>query len=190
MAIAIGLTSSAAMANTLEARAAKMHLRVLTYDRNMATRGGKDTVILGVVYDPQNKASEQAARTMGGAFVQAAGEAKLNDRQVNVVLVPWSGDEMGTALSSQNVAILFVASGTWNVVEAVKQTASTYRIPTLSGSRTMVEAGIGVGVLASDQGIRILINRKAAAANGMDLDARVYKSAELVGNRSQRPGNK
>lgn len=161
-------------------QSATMHLRVLTYDRNMASRGGKERVIIGMVYNPDSEASQREARNVGGAIAQAATTTKLNGRQVSVVLIPWSGDEMSEAIYNQGVSVLYVASSTWEQLEDIKSVAAALKTPTMTGSRSLVESGIGVGVLDHGDRISVVINRKAAKAHGMRLDARIFKHAELI----------
>ena len=184
LTVAIGLVALDSPASagdpTLEA---KMHLRVLTYDRNMAKRGPAEGVTIGVVYDSESADSEADARARGAAFVKAAAAAKLNNRTISVVLVPWTVAAMLDQVRDGRLVALYLAAGTWSQLDDIKRVAAELKTPTMASSRAMVAAGVGIGVIPSGDSVKILINRKAATANGMRLDARVYKHSELIDSK-------
>ena len=181
LAVAFGVASTAASAQADDRTAlTTMHLTVLTYDRSMKNRGDDKIVTLGVVYNPDSQASQNDAQSVGTDFATSALNITLNKRQVKAVMVPWQGNQMGQDLRANKVDLLYVAAGTWTVLDDIKRVAKARKLPTLAGSRAMIAAGLGLGVVPGEHGPRILINRKAARAHGMSLDARVYRHAELI----------
>ena len=181
LAVTIGCVSASAIAQAGNRTAlTDMHLTVLTYDRNMGKRGDDTSVTLGVVFNPESAVSERDAKSIGGDFASSGLNIKLNKRQVNAVLVAWRGDNMKQELRAGKVDLLYLAADTWEQLDEIKSVAAQLKVPTMAGSQSMVSAGIALGVIAGDSGPQILINRKAARAQGMYLDARVYRHATLI----------
>jgi len=159
---------------------ANMHVRVLTYDRNSTTRGGKDKVVLALLYNADDTSSSQDAGAMHKAFTAVAKTVTVEGRSLSVIALPWSDTDMAKQLKQYGVSIVFASAGMDSKVAAIAKLAAEGKMPTMANSRAMVRAGLAIGVIPNGDTVSILINRKAAEACGMQLDARVFKHAELV----------
>lgn len=53
-------------------------------------------------------------------------------------------------------------------------------LPSLSGGRRMVESGVSIGVFLSNGSAKLIVNRRSAQVEGLDLSADVLALAEVI----------
>ena len=157
---------------------AKLLLKVLSYDRQLAQRSGGH-LVLAVVTDPAAPAAvrKDTAR-MVDALRAAAERFKVAKMRATVVAVEL-GPDLAATLAAQGATAVYAVPSTAQA-PVVAAAALARHAPTLTTGREAVVAGMAVGIF--DKGGRpgILINLPVAKALGMKLDAKLLRFAELL----------
>ena len=158
-------------------------LRVLVYDRNLATRVPGEMMV-AVVFRPGHVGSEAERDAMLAAFEAVAGDVVAAGRPVRAVAVPWRGAaDLEARLARIRPAAAYVGASLAR--EAPDVAAATRRRDVLSvtGSREAVEGGVAVGLVNLGTRAGLVVNPEAARAEGADLDAALLALAEVVPGR-------
>jgi len=157
---------------------AKLLLKVLSYDRQLAQRSG-GRLVLAVITDPAAPAAvrKDTAR-MADALRAAAERFKVAKMRAEVVTVEL-GPDLAQVLQARGATVVYAVPGTTQA-PVVAAAALARHAPTLTTGREAVVAGMAVGIF--DKGGRpgILINLPVAKALGMKLDAKLLRFAELL----------
>lgn len=170
-----------ARAEELPARhQALLLLRVLAYDRNVKSRvGGAVTVaILSRADDPGSRAR---AGEVGAAFETVGRDVVVAGLLVRVEQVVYRGlADLEARLTAIRPALVYLDAAL--VPQAVEIQAATrrHRVLSASGSRTSVEGGTAVAVVARGDRAAIVVNLRAAREEGADLDAALLSVADVL----------
>ena len=154
-------------------------LRALSYDRNLQRRSGADLTV-GVVYDSEQLASRDCKARMSSAFIANASE-KVQDLPVRVTEIKFqSADQLASEADSKGIDVLYICSGLVDHANEITAISRANGLVTLGGSEELVKSGLAIGVAPKGETAKILVNVKAARAEGADLDSRLLMMAELV----------
>jgi hypothetical protein len=179
--LASGLAPPPARAQELPARnQALLLLRVLAYDRNLATRAGREVVVL-VLYKAGDRASEERREALVAAFEAVAHDVVVAGLPVRVKAAPYrDAAELELRLEAVRAALVHVDSALQKVVPEIA--AVTHRKGVLSGAsgRSLVEAGLAVAVVPSGSRAGIVVNLGGSRAERADLDAALLAVAEVL----------
>lgn len=159
--------------------AAQLHLKVLSYDRNLQVRS-RGKLMLGILYRPDREESERARGLMQTAFFERASRASVQGMTLSVTSIA-CGDlkTLQKRLQDAGVTLLYLTPGLEDLAGAIHPIAQAIKAPTLSGRRSLIDAGAAIAVITKDDKPGIVVNLPAAKALGMDLDTLLLRLAEV-----------
>jgi hypothetical protein len=157
-------------------------LKILTYDRNLASKTGSDLVV-GVVFDSGNRASAAAADKVGTALYAMKGRT-VKGRPLKWFAVEYTGAaDLEKVVRSKGIGVFYLTPGNdANVVDIVAL-SRRLGVTSMTGVPDYVRQGISIGVGYSQDRPQILINLSSARAERSDLDASLLRIATIVGAR-------
>lgn len=163
-------------------REAALILRILSYDRNLSQRATSGRVVVLIVFQPGNAASE-AERTRVTAALNALGSrTTVRDMQARAVEHAFRDRAaLQEAASAAGAAAIFVCGGLSGSTSAISAAARGARTLSMTSEGEGVRrGGLGVGLLADGSQVRLVINLPAVEAEGARLDAAVLRLAEVI----------
>jgi hypothetical protein len=170
----------AASADAADDRRALVMLRVLAYDNHLAERAG-DEVRIVIVYPPGDAGAAERARWVA-AFASAR-KLKLDGRPVVVTAHRFeSASALGKALHDLHAVALLACDGLARAIAVGDLAAVTRANKVLSFSTREREVvkGLAVGVVPGSSRDEIVVNVRAAAAEGVKFDAGLLQLARSV----------
>ena len=161
-------------------------LKVLTFDRRIADARGENLVV-GVLYQSGYRLSGTVRDGVVNALNRTGSTGPAN-RALNVVTIDADVTEkLDEALTRLGVKVLYVTPlRAFDLDGLVKATRRT-RTLTLTGVPDYVEAGLSIGLDLRQDRPQILVNLRAARAEGADLAAPLLSLATVVEGREVRP---
>lgn len=161
-------------------------LKVLAFDRRIADARGEKLVV-GVLYQSGFRLSSTVKDRVMDALSRAGSSGPAN-RPLNVVAVDADGKEnLEKALTSLGVKVLYVTPLRAFDLPSLVAATRRSRTLTMTGVPEYVEAGLSVGLDLRQDRPRILVNLRAARAEGADLAAPLLVLATAVEGREARP---
>lgn len=159
--------------------AAQLHLKVLSYDRNLQART-RGKLMLGILYRPEREESERARGLMQTAFYERASRASVQGMTLSVTSIA-VGDvrTLQKRLQDAGVTLLYLTPGLEDLAGAINPIALALKAPTLSGRRSLIDSGAAIAVITKDDKPGIVVNLPVAKALGMDLDTLLLRLAEV-----------
>lgn len=151
----------------LHPRDARILLRTLQYVRNLQ---GVDTVHLGLVFDPEDAASENEAVALQNLL-----EAEPAARSMTTELIPVSD-----LADNQTAKVLFITRSLSDYYERIAQFAFERSLLTLSMDRECANSEGCVVSFETRAGIEIFINQKNMKRNRIDFDAAFMYTAKRL----------
>jgi hypothetical protein len=149
--------------------------KALSYERRLADTKGK-TVGLAVLYAPENAASKRHAQAWVAAF-QALGSLQVHGAPVEVWAVPYQRDGIDSFVRDRGVDVLLACEAT--PFAEIATVARDHKI--LSSADTLAGiTNLSLGVFIEKSKPRILINMRAAKAEGAAFSAKLLQLAELL----------
>ncbi len=156
-------------------------LRVLVYDRNLASRAPRD-VVVGVLFRPGDPDSERERDDVLEALGQLADEVVANGRPIRGVAVSYTTPaELAEQLKALHPAAAWVCTTLAPQAPEIARVTQARKVLSVVGVRAAVEAGLAVGIVPGQRRAAIVVNAAAAKAEGADLDAALLGIAEIVG---------
>jgi hypothetical protein len=152
-------------------------LKVLTFDRKLATRA-PDEVVVAVAFQGGNRASvvaKDAALRILRATPQLAEGVPLR-----VVTVDLDDTTLDVAHAAERITHLYLTPLRATDVRGIAGWARKAGITTMSGVTRHVENGLALGVGMRGGRPRILVNVEASRLEGAELSAELLKLAEIV----------
>lgn len=158
--------------------ASQVFVKVLSYDRNLQTRsGGK--LVLAIIYRPELEESERARSLLQAAFQECANKARVQGMTLSVIAVAFDGKTLLKRLQAAGATVVYLTPGMDDVASVVGAAAQVLHAPTLTGRRSLLDAGMAVAVLLKEDRPGIVINLPVAKILGMDLDPNLLRLAEV-----------
>ena len=146
-------------------------LRVLAYDRNLKQRSGGNATVL-VLYRPGDPASEARRSSLRSAFEEVAREVVVSGLPVAVEEVPFrSAADLDSKLESTRAALVYVDRALEGSLGEITQVTRRRAVLSADGSRSMVEAGVAVGIVARSGRAVVIVNLAVARLEGANLDS-------------------
>jgi len=182
------LVGSASGAELPPRQKALVLLRALAYDRGLKARAGT-AVRVAVVFRPGNARSEEERDYLVAELQEVAQRAVAAGLPIHVVAVPLvDGAQLSQRLREQGAAALFACEGLEGDAATLARVAREGKVLAFSASRRMVEEGLAVAIVDRGDRAGLVVNLRAAAAQGADLDSALLALAELVdGPRREAP---
>lgn len=162
------------------AQKALLLLKVLTYDRNLTARAGPE-VRVAVVFRAGHAASLAERDALLLALEQTARRAVVAGLPVSAVALPFrDGAALGERLAELRAAALYTCAGLDDVAREIARAARERGVPSMAGGREPLLQGIAVALVDRGDRAGVVVNVRAAAAQGADLDAALLGLAERV----------
>jgi len=149
--------------------------KALSYERRLAETKGH-SVGIAVVYAEDSEASRANAQSWVQAF-QALGPLKVHGAPVEVLAVPFQRERVAGIVRSRGIDVLMACEG--SPFSAVAGLARELRILSATDGRGGVAENLSLGILIERDKPRILINVRAAKAEGAEFSAKLLQLAEL-----------
>jgi YfiR/HmsC-like len=179
LAVLIGL-ASAARADASDDRRALIMLRVLAYDNHLRERAG-DQVGIVIVYSAGDGGAAERARWTS-AFASAR-KLKVDGRPVVVTAHKFeSARSLDRALQELHAAGLVACDGLAKALPVGELAALTraHKVLSFSTREREVVDGLAVGIVPGSEREEIVVNLRAATAEGVKFDAGLLQLARAV----------
>lgn len=181
--VLLGTRSVAAAPSEAEAAASArwvlIALRVLAYDKTIATRKPGDTVTIGLLAG--SKAGGQKERELWQAGFAKLPRVKVGGRPVRVVMLDYKSEQaFEAALVKHAPAAVIVSSDLVGEQPAIRKITRARDVLTLTQREQAVQAGFAVGLVAGQERAEIIVNIEAAREEGVRFGAGLLQLARLV----------
>lgn len=179
LALALGLVGSA-RADASDDRRALVMLRVLAYDNHLRERTA-DEVGVVIVYPPGDAGAAERARWTS-AFANAR-KLKVDGRPVVVTAHRFENARtLDRALRDLHAVALIACDGLTRAITVDDLAALTraHRVLSFSTREREVVKGLAVGIVPGTTRDEIVVNQRAATAEGVKFDAGLLQLARTV----------
>lgn len=158
---------------------ASLFAKILTFDRNLKARAGRELVI-GVLYQtkvrPSLEAQEEFVRAMCGDASR-----RIDALPLKCVPIEWtSASEVEAAVVREGVRILYITPLRSVAIQQIVAISRARKVTTLTGVPEFVEKGIALGIALRAERPLILVHLAASRAEGADFNSQLLKLARLV----------
>ncbi len=160
-------------------RQAKLLLKVLSYDKTLQQRVGKQLSI-GVLFDPDNAVSTAVARDGYTAFHQLRKFTVQGMKVTATMLAYRGGKELAAYMKEHGINTLYVTPGLDDALSTVLRVSRAMESNTITGVEKYVTAGVAVGVVLRGKQPKILINLVAAAEHGNKFSSEIFRVSEVI----------
>ena len=181
-ALVVLLAASAAHAQEMPVPApmqASLFTKILTFDRNLKARAGKELRI-GVLYQKKVRSSLEAQEEFLRAMCGDPGR-RIDGLPLNCVAIEWtSAPEVEATLLRRAIRVLYVAPLRAVAIEEIVAISRARKITTLTGVPEFVQKGIALGLMLRAERPLILVHLTAARAEGADFNSQLLKLARVL----------
>lgn len=158
---------------------ASLFAKILTFDRNLKARAGKELRI-GVLYQKKVRSSLEAQEEFVQAMCGDPGR-RIDGLALTCVAIEWtSAPEVEAALVREDIRVLYVAPLRAVAIEEIVAISRARKITTLTGVPEFVEKGIALGIALRAERPLILVHLVAARAEGADFNSQLLKLARVL----------
>lgn len=158
---------------------AELFVKILSYDRRLPERAGKD-VVLGVLVQRRYRASLEAADELVAGIAEL-GEPSASEPRLHPVLVELdTGADLGELLDELGVEVLYVTPLRAVGIQEVVAAAQRRGVRTLTGVPGYVREGIAIGLAVRGERPEILVNLPSARAEGAELSSQLLGMARVI----------
>jgi hypothetical protein len=164
---------------TAAARRAVIVLRILAYDRALATRSPGSEAVVFVVAGPDKRG--RAERDLWLAGFALLPRVKVGGRPVRAVAIDYEDAAKLDALAArQHPAAMIVTDGLGGAASALRGVASARQVLAVSLREAEVRDGYAIGLIAGEKRDEIAINLEAARGEGARFGAGLLQLARIV----------
>jgi hypothetical protein len=164
----------------LPGKQAALLVRVLPYDQNFSQRA-QEAVTVAVVHREGNLISETYSLDMSAALKDLARGTQVKGLTLRVVTIGYSNSEaLAAALAKQKVSALYVCPGLEDALDSISDLSRKNKILTFSGRETEVRDRISIGLLRRGARPALIVNLRAAIAEGADLNPDLLALSEVL----------
>jgi hypothetical protein len=154
-------------------------LKILTYDRQIEAKAGKELVI-GIVSVPRDlgaaKASEAVLTTLHSFREKTVKRLPL-DYYTQTYSTP---DKLESWIRSKKISVLYVTPGHDSHLDEILRICQKLKITTTTGVPGYVRKGVAVGIGARQSKPQILINLTSSRREGSEFDASLLRIATII----------
>jgi hypothetical protein len=176
LALATGLAPGSGARADGSTKHALVLAKALSYERRLAERKGSSVGIV-ILYGADNEVSKAAAQTWLQAF-QALGPLKVHGAPVEVVSMAFQRERVAELVRARGIDVLLTCDG--HSYAAVAALAREHRILSAADTRAGIANNLTLGVLIERDKPLILINVRAAKAEGAEFSAKLLQLATLL----------
>ena len=161
------------------ARQVLIALRVLAYDKTLATRRPGDGLTIMIV--SRSTATSQREREQWEAGFALLPKVKVGGRPVRVLGVDFQSEQAFAATVARYLpAAVIVVSDVAAELPVIRKVSRARDMLTLTQREQAVRAGLAVGLVAGAERAEIVINVEAAREEGVRFGAGLLQLARLV----------
>ncbi|MBN2371679.1 MAG: YfiR family protein [Vicinamibacteria bacterium] len=175
----IGTGAARAQMAVAADRQVTLLLKILTYDRQLEARAGKELVI-GIVSVPRDlgaaKASEEVMDTLYGYREKTVKRLPLQFLG-HIYSTP---DKLESWIRSKKINVLYVTPGNDGHIDEIVGICQRLKITTTTGVPGYVQKGVSVGIGARQSKPQILINLASSRREGSEFDASLLRIATII----------
>ena len=158
---------------------AALFTKILTFDRNLKARAGKELKI-GVLYQKRVRSSLEAQEEFVRAMCGDPGR-RIDGLPLSCVAIEWtSAPDVQAAVVRKGIRVLYVTPLRAVAIEEIVAISRARRITTLTGMPGFVEKGIALGLALRAERPLILVHLAGARAEGADFDSQLLKLARVL----------
>jgi len=157
-------------------------LKILTYDRNLERKAGKELAI-GIVYDPGDRDSALATDQIGSTLFRF-GDKTVKALPIKYYTIEYTNPaDLQRFVKQRGISVLYVAPGNTRNLPDLVRVSQSLGLTSATGVPEYVRKGVAVGIGVVQDRPQILINLVAAKAEGSDFDASLLRIAVIIGPR-------
>jgi len=155
-------------------------LKVLTYDRNLEQKAGKELAI-GIVHDPSDRDSAKATDEIATTLYKYGGKTvkKLPIKYFTIEYT--SPPDLEKIVKSKGISVLYVAPGVAKNLPAIVKVSQANHLTSVTGVPDYVRKGVAVGIGVVQDRPQILINLASSKSEGSEFDASLLRIATVLG---------
>lgn len=153
-------------------------LKILQFDRNLATRVGKE-IVIAAVYQGRYRASTRARDDVRRAAEEATGQ-RVSDLPVRVIEVDIEQMTLEDALDLYEIDVVYLMPLRAVDIGEITRVTRQHDVATVTGVENYVHQGVAVGLGLYQEKPRVLVNLEAMRAEGMEFSSRLLKLAQVV----------
>ena len=163
----------------------KILMSALSYERTLQ-RNDHGYLTIGVLFDPWNTDSLVPSTRILAVFQKQVSEHTFHGRQVIVQAVPLSGDDKLKPVL-ENLAVLYFAPGlgTGDVARVTALTRNCH-VVSVTGVEDYVHGGVALGVLLRGGHPQVMVNYRAALAEGAEFSTQLLQLAAVINRKAQK----
>lgn len=159
---------------------AKLILRVMSFDRNLAARSGK-AITLGILYRLDGGAGQETGTGVSKAVTDLSKSYSVGGLPVRVLALGFKdAAEAKAKLPTLDANAVFIGPELSEAVPAILETARRKQWLTLASVESYGRSGVSVNLLQRNEKPVIAINLPSAKAEGADLDSALLAIAEVT----------
>lgn len=164
----------------LPGKQAALLLRVLPYDKNFSQRA-QQAVTVAVVHREGSLISETYSLDMSAALRDLARATQIKGLPVRVITIGYSNTEALTAvLAKQKLSALYVCPGLEDALDSISDITRKNKILTFSSREAEIRDRISIGLLRRGARPALIVNLRAATAEGADLHPDLLSLSEVL----------
>ncbi len=178
---AAAVVPAAAAGEDLDTRTrALLALRVLAYDRTIKQRAGP-AVTVAILFRPGDRSSEDRRDALQQAFEDVSHDVVVAGLPVRVAVVPYRDPaSLDARLEGIRAALVYVDHALAPAVADIVQVTRRRRVLTADGTKSMVEAGIAIGIVPRGDRAGVIVDLASARHEGAELAPALLAVAEVI----------
>ncbi len=159
----------------------RLFLKILSYDRNLASNMGKELVI-GILYQSGFRTSFRAMEGFQEA-VRTTPQKEFEKISVKSVAIDLDNEsDLEKALNDKEIDVVYLTPLRAYEIKVIASLSRAKKMITLTGVPEYAEKGIVVGVGMKGESPEIIINLPAAREAGSDFSSSLLKLARVIEN--------
>lgn len=164
----------------LPSKQAALLLRVLPYDQNFQLRAPQ-AVTVAVIHREGSAISETYRLDMIAALRDLARGMQIQSLPIQIISIGYSNSEaFAAAIARQKLSAVYVCPGLEDVLDSISELSRKNKILSFSGRETEVRDRISIGLLRRGSRPALIVNLRAAMAEGADLHPDLLALSEVL----------
>ncbi len=155
-----------------------LFLKILPFDWNLKDRVGNEIVF--AIFYQNNFGISYNAKEGFLKVVKESSVKEIDGIPLRFVSIDIEETDLAEAITRDNVDILYITPLRAMEIEKITNLSRAQKITTLTGVPDYVESGLAVGVGVKGEKPLIIINLKAAKAEGADFSSQLLKLAKVI----------
>lgn len=155
-----------------------LFLKILTFDRNLKTRVGKE-IIIGIVYQGKFRSSLKTKDELVDV-IKKSSIKNVHDIPIKQVSINIDENDLESTASKLEIDVLYITPIRAVDIESITKLSRNKKIVTLTGVTDYVKAGISVVIDVKDNQPQIVINLPGAKDEGVDFSSQLLRLSKVI----------